>query len=228
MANQAAAYARTLLVPCALIVALYFSSSGGDPSSLLDAADTGDEASVESLLRCGIHPDVREERTRMTPLMYAARRGNLSIAQRLLDHGADPNAACNGHGTPLAIAARAEKLQIMRLLLERGSDPNLGSPDGTSPLMNGADTGDGRIVRLLINAGANVNAQSDYGYTALMVAAWNGDAHIVDLLMQSGADPNVRDSRGATAADSAATWGHHGIAARIKANTWKNSERSHP
>ncbi|WDT70866.1 MAG: hypothetical protein MPW14_09160 [Candidatus Manganitrophus sp.] len=42
----------------------------------------------------------------------------------LLDHGANPNASVDLHGTVLAAAAKGGRLDVVRLLLERGARPD--------------------------------------------------------------------------------------------------------
>ena len=63
-----------------------------------------------------------------TPLLGAARKGQLAAVTLLLSRGADPNVPVPGDGTALIAAAAGGHGNIVSLLLDRGADPNLGVP----------------------------------------------------------------------------------------------------
>jgi ankyrin repeat protein len=56
------------------------------------------------------------------PLHVAAALGNLAMARRLLDAGADPDGEADGAATPLHYAAKAGHAAMAALLLEHGAD----------------------------------------------------------------------------------------------------------
>ncbi len=77
---------------------------------------------VGFLMQKGARIDLKD-RDGNTPLMVAARIGNLDAARLLISRGAQVNAA-NGLGeTPLIMAVQKRDLAMARLLLTQGADP---------------------------------------------------------------------------------------------------------
>jgi hypothetical protein len=113
--------------------------SGADPDAAeaeghtpLYRASTGDAASV--LLAAGATADVASGPTRGTPLHQAARRGSVSVAEALLDHGATVDARDARGQTPLRRAVNCRRLQVVRLLVRHGADPHVADRRGVTPL----------------------------------------------------------------------------------------------
>lgn len=69
-----------------------------------------------------------------TPLMFAARVGDLATAKLLLDRGADINTAAVEDGTPLVIASAWGHEDLALLLLDEGADPNIPDANGMTAL----------------------------------------------------------------------------------------------
>jgi hypothetical protein len=113
--------------------------SGADPVAKereghtpLYRAVTGDVA--RQLLAAGASVDVASGPTRGTALHQAARRGCVSVAQALLDHGAAIEARDAKKVTPLRRAVNCRQLEIVRLLIRRGADPHAADRRGVTPL----------------------------------------------------------------------------------------------
>ena len=72
----------------------------------------------------------------LTPLMHAARQGNLEAARALIEVGADVNKVGGGDNTsPLLIATINGQFDVAKLLLDHGADPNIPSDlNGVTPL----------------------------------------------------------------------------------------------
>jgi ankyrin repeat protein len=137
---------------------------------------------------------------------------SLTLARKLLDEGADPNARqrreprdnnrndLNRIGaTPFFLAAKAADLDFMRLLVEYGADPLLPNVDGTTPLMAAAGVGLYKLgespgtneealaaVKLTCELGAGVNTIDANGDTAMHGAALRGANDIVRYLIDKG------------------------------------------
>jgi truncated hemoglobin YjbI len=112
--------------------------SGADPDAKeaeghtpLYRAVTGDVARV--LLAAGATVDVASGPTRGTALHQAARRGCVSVAQALLDHGAAIEARDAKGETPLRRAVNCRQVQIVRLLVRHGADPHAADRRGVTP-----------------------------------------------------------------------------------------------
>jgi truncated hemoglobin YjbI len=111
-------------------------------------ASTGDVARV--LLAAGATVDVASGPTRGTALHQASRRGYVSVAQALLDHGATIDARDAAGQTPLRRAVNCRRLQIVRLLVRHGADPRAMDRHGLTPL-DAARTAE--MKQVLVEAG---------------------------------------------------------------------------
>jgi truncated hemoglobin YjbI len=95
-------------------------------------ASTGEVA--RALLAAGATADVASGPTRGTPLHQAARRGHVSVAEALLDHGATIDSRDAKGQTPLRRAVNCRQLPMVRLLVQRGADPHAADRRGVTPL----------------------------------------------------------------------------------------------
>lgn len=89
--------------------------------SLANECLTGGGAIVRTLVSHGADVNARDNVKRCTPLHMAARRGNLEIAEALLDCGADIEARDTRGDTPLQRAVNCRKSRMAELLLARGA-----------------------------------------------------------------------------------------------------------
>ncbi|XP_076338730.1 uncharacterized protein LOC143240344 isoform X2 [Tachypleus tridentatus] len=69
-----------------------------------------------------------------TPLHECCSRGNLEIANALVQHGSDVSASAIGGIRPLHDAVENDHLEIVRLLLSHGADPLIATYSGLTPL----------------------------------------------------------------------------------------------
>jgi hemoglobin len=104
----------------------------GEGHTPLYRASTGDVARV--LLAAGATADVATGPTRGTPLHQAARQGNVSVAEALLDHGATIDARDAKGQTPLRRAVNCRQSQLVRLLIQRRADRDAPDRRGVTPL----------------------------------------------------------------------------------------------
>jgi uncharacterized protein len=117
----------------------------------------------------------------MTPLLYAARDGNVSAARRLIEAGADLELGDGNSIRPLLMSLLNNNLEVARLLLSKGANVNaddfwgrtplwaaveyrnldMNNNDQDSPTDNGVDRAPVlAMIKELIDAGANVNART--------------------------------------------------------------------
>src|SRR5882672_1322199 len=101
---------------------------------LLDAARSGDAATVERLLHEGASVKTRN-RVGATPLFQAAREGHADIVRTLLKAGADVDQPNLELTTPLMQAAHNGHLEAATALLEAGADVNHVDQQLLTPLM---------------------------------------------------------------------------------------------
>jgi ankyrin repeat protein len=156
-------------------------------SSLADAAEKSDRATILSLLKQ--RADVNAPQADgMTALHWATYLDELETTKLLVSANANVNAT-NLYGVPpLFLACQNGNASMVELLLERGADANTTLRGGETVLMTAARTGKPGPVRALLKHGADVNAKERRGQTALMWAAADGNAEVVELLIKVGAD----------------------------------------
>jgi hypothetical protein len=102
-----------------------------------------------------------------SPLMLAAIKGHLDLAEMLVKKWADINKA---GWTPLHYAASGGHLPIIKLLLENSAYIDAESPNGTTPLMMAAMYGTPAAVNFLLEEGADAKLKNKQGLTALQFA----------------------------------------------------------
>ena len=150
-------------------------------TQLLDAIRRGDRVRAARLLKESPAAARAKGVGGITPLMYAVLYGDVVLARRLLDLGADPNIRNDAGATALMWAVDAP--EAMRLLLERQAVPTVRSQDGPSPLLLAAGrSGAADVVTLLLDAGATPEGQA-----VLTPAAEAGDAASIRVLLERGA-----------------------------------------
>jgi uncharacterized protein len=146
-----------------------------------------------------------------TPLLDAAKRGDVTAVRTLLAAGADVNAASGDGLTPLHVAAEAGRLDVVKVLLDAKATVDSRTRIGQyTPLHLAAGNARTDVVQALLAAGANAKlATTNSGVTALHMAARvaNGEG-AVRALLASGVDVDARElSSGQTPLMFAAGYG---------------------
>jgi ankyrin repeat protein len=110
----------------------------------------------------------------LTPLVFAAREGDMESAKTLLDAGAQINLQTEYGWTPLLTAINNRNYRLAAYLLEKGADPKIANKGGWTPLYLAVDNrnieggdypvpkGDMdhlEIIRMLLEKGANPNTK---------------------------------------------------------------------
>ncbi|HZU67798.1 MAG TPA: sigma-70 family RNA polymerase sigma factor [Ktedonobacteraceae bacterium] len=161
-----------------------------------------------------------------TALHATAERGNVSIAELLIDYGADVNATTRSGLTPMYNAILGHHTGMVQLLLARGANVNATIANGLAPLHLAAMKGYSDIAALLPDNRAQVNAQSRAGRTPLHWAAINGHGAIVQLLLEKGANLEARDELGRTPLDWALARGQREVALMLQQYSHAGKELS--
>jgi ankyrin repeat protein len=120
--------------------------------------------------------------TGMTPFLYAARAGDVTVMRLLLEHKADPHISTFAGTTPLMAAAGIN--WVFDQTIDEGPEKLL------------------EAVKLCYELGMDVNAVNSMGLTALMGAANRGSDEIIKFLIEKGAKLEPKDKEGR----SALTW----------------------
>ena len=141
-----------------------------------------------------------------TPLLFAARLGDVESARLLLDAGADIDDPAPTGASPLVLAAHSGQSAAAGFLLERGADPNAAGA-GYTALHAAILRGDRRLVERLLEHGADPDARVERGTpirrasqdwalnpslasaTPYWLAAYFRDPFMMRDLVAAGADP---------------------------------------
>ena len=163
-------------------------------------------------------------RSPATALHLVARHSELqSVAELLLNNGADVNAKGDYGYTPLHLAAEEGAKGVVELLLARGADVNAKTDSGMTPLHSASISSWAStsvhdmkgVVGTLSARRANVNARDTDGDTPLHFAASHGSDDIAELLLAGGANVNARSKSG-TPLDFANFNGHKDMARLLR------------
>jgi ankyrin repeat protein len=110
----------------------------------------------------------------LTPLVFAAREGDIESARLLIAAKANVNQVTEYGWTPLLTAVNNRNYRLARLLVESGADPNLANKGGWTPLYIATDNRN-------IEGGDYPVPKPDMEHLDL-----------ITLLLEKGADPNAR------------------------------------
>jgi ankyrin repeat protein len=166
-------------------------SASPNDARVADAAMAGDREAVRALLKQGADVNAAQG-DGTTPLHWAARRGDVELAQMLIYAGANVRATTRlGGWTPLLMASQLGHAKMIETLVNAGSDLKTTTVHGATPLMLASAAGHPDAVRLLLSRGLDVNAvESVRGETALMFAAAYNRVDVMRLLIDAGANVN--------------------------------------
>jgi ankyrin repeat protein len=143
-----------------------------------------------------------------TPLLYAARAGDVELISILLTHGARIDTKGPGGRTALHLAVAADRLAALQLLLDKAADPNLRDAEGASPLDDAVWRGTPEAVAILLSHGAHLNdPDTQTGATPVNEAAFKGNTPVVQFLLQFHPDLEIPDGRGYGPLDNAIRMG---------------------
>jgi len=141
-----------------------------------------------------------------TPLLFAAREGNVETARLLLDKGANVNDVAANGASALVIATHSDNPELATFLLERGADPNAAGA-GYAAIHLAILHADLELVKQLLAHRANPNLLLEratagrrssqelqlrpaiLGATPFWIAARFGLPQIMQALSAGGANP---------------------------------------
>jgi len=173
------------------------------------------------------------DKTKMTPLMVAAKYGRLDNVKLLLERGADLNRKQGtGQDNAFIIAAKNGQVEVVKYLIEKMKvDVNSVGKDRLSALHHSAMTGNEKLLGYLVIKGANINLKDKLARTPLILASKSGNSRIVEILLRLKAKINQGDSSNNTPLHYACAYGWLEIAIKLieaggdinMTNSWKSS-----
>jgi len=129
----------------------------------------------------------------VTMLMMAVAKGNMEIAQYLIEAGANVNSVNYLKQNALHYAVIHNQPKLIDLLRQNGAEikPNA---HGVTSLMMAIQLGNYDMVEQLNPKFEDVNIAADDGWTAIYFAIRKEDKRILDLLLAKGACVNFKDT----------------------------------
>jgi len=105
-----------------------------------------------------------------TALMKAARTGNLTVLDELLEAGADITCKNIDGNTALWLGCFSDNATIVSRLINAEIEVDTKNEGGVTSLMYAASSGKEEMVTMLVDAGADVKVENDDGFSALDLA----------------------------------------------------------
>lgn len=169
---------------------------------------------AKTLLQAGAAPNLPSTLLLHTPLMEAARTGDIVLAKLLLQKGADIHARSDSGMTALHFAAAESTPKMVKLLLAQGATPNLATTSegfllesdatkGVTPLHLAAEAGMAESVQLLLQAGAYADTPDAEGNTPYFYAALRNHTDCMQILHAAGAETKFLDKERNTPEETA-------------------------
>lgn len=197
---------RILLVSILLAFVMLFQGCASSP--LISAINSGDLVAFKSLVNS---ENLDQSHRGLTPLMYAAKVGNLEIIKYLLDKGANINSQDDYGYTALHYAVEDNKLDAVKLLIEKKANINLVDKDGNTILMTAANAVAPEIFQYLFEKGADINTANNYGNTPLLVVAQGNEVSMLKILLANSVNLNKQNKDGLTAFMYAVAFGNNEV-----------------
>ena len=148
--------------------------------------------------------DTHKSINRLTlDLISACESNDMSLVEKCLNQGVDPN-ACDYYGhLPLCVAARYGDVKVVELLLSKGAFIHARDQDSKMPI-HWACSGNLKVVEFLIKKNAKIDARCAKDRAAPLHIAISEPVDevvqkgIVGLLLEAGADMEGLDAKGCT------------------------------
>jgi beta-lactamase regulating signal transducer with metallopeptidase domain len=196
----AAGLVVAVLAPVRAAAAAPAGNAAGAAQRIGGAAEREQETTKAKVILTEVEKDKDNDKQKVSrragplerALYEAAADGDLASIDKLLQVGANVNAAIDGDGSPLIAAARSGGIATVRHLLDRGADPNMPVPGDGAPLLAAAQEGETAVVGLLLDRRANIELIVPGDENALIQASANGRLEVVKLLVARGANVNAQ------------------------------------
>lgn len=128
-----------------------------------------------------------------TELMNAAKGGDITAVQNVLNRGAKVNEQSNKGKTALMFAASEGHADVASFLIAQGAKVDIADNYGTTALIVASTSGHDKVVDLLLKNNANPNVRDQSGSAPLVNAVYFGHTKTVKLLLKNSTKLDKQD-----------------------------------
>ncbi len=149
--------------------------------SIFDIARSGTVSEVKELMKQ--NPDIINQINEggFSPLILACYRGNVEVAEFLIDHVKDVNYKSR-EGTALAGLSVKYNKKLVEDLLKKNADPNIADATGSTPLFWAVKFGNKELIELLLQYKADKSIKDSMGMTPFEYALQTHKEEIINIL----------------------------------------------
>lgn len=180
------------------------------------AAETGDNAKLQQLLKDKTLDLNAQDEAGMTPLMSAALGGNVNIVKQLLNRKVKLEIKNVAGDTALAVAVTNDQFETAHALINAGANVDLivAGDEGDTLFIRAANSSPKTAELILKKNKSLLNKANKLGETALMQSVRFGNNDSVKMLLAKGADTKAKNKAGLSALEIAKQ-SHNDEAARL-------------
>lgn len=174
---------KNLLLVISIFLSFSFVSAQEKAKSIFDVARSGTVSEVKELMKQ--NPDIINQTNEggFSPLILACYRGNVEVAEFLMDNVKDVNYKSQ-EGTALAGLSVKYNKNLVEHLLKKNANPNIADSTGSTPLFWAVKFGNKELIELLVKYKADQSIKDSQGMTPFEYALQTNNKDIINLLKQ--------------------------------------------
>lgn len=172
---------KNILLIISIFLSFSVASAQEKAKSIFDIARSGTVTEVKDLMKQD--PDIinKTNENGFSPLILACYRGNVEVADFLMDKVKDINYN-SSMGTALMAVVYKGDLKLTQKLLDHKSYINTMDSQGTTPLIFASKLGNTEMVKLLLKYNADKNIKDKQGNTAFEYAVLSKKLELINQL----------------------------------------------
>ena len=172
------------------------------------AIQKDDSAAIEAAVKKNPESLQKMASNRDTPLHFAIQQRKLASVKKLLDLGADVNAADRRKFTPLHLAIQYRNKNVLNAILAKNPNVNAKNNNGLTPLMMAISYSiEESTIKKMMDLKPDLQLTNRQKQTLLHIACQSRRVEIANLLIEQGAKIGVKDQQGGTAFSYALRYG---------------------
>ncbi|MDF2552815.1 MAG: ankyrin repeat protein [Chryseobacterium sp.] len=172
---------RRIILFTICLLSFSFISAQETVKSVFDIARSGTVAEMKDAMKKNSNVINETNEQKYSPLILACYRGNMEVADFLIDNVNDINYN-SPMGTALMAVIFKGDLKLAQKLLDNKSDINKADSNGTTPLIFATKLGNVDMVKLLIKYKAEKNIIDKEGKTAFEYAVFSKNQELINQL----------------------------------------------